>query len=62
MNLRPLGYEPYDTRLYRLGLSPVAALTSAKRVPRVHAESRRLPCRAPIPPRLVHESVHKSGC
>jgi hypothetical protein len=29
MNPRPLGYEPYDVRLARLGQSPVAALASA---------------------------------
>ena len=29
MNPRPLGYEPYDARLPRLGQSPVAALASA---------------------------------
>jgi len=28
-NPQPLGYEPYDVRLARLGQSPVAALASA---------------------------------
>jgi integrase len=49
-----LGYEQYDVRLRRLGLSPVVALT---------CWCARWPSSAspPISERLVHKSVHKYG-
>jgi hypothetical protein len=43
LNLRPLGYEPYDVRLWRLVPSPVVALTSVNSCPGVRVERRRFP-------------------
>jgi hypothetical protein len=43
LNLRPLGYEPYDARLPRLGLSPVTTLTSADLHSEVFCGLQRLP-------------------
>jgi hypothetical protein len=43
LNLRPLGYEQYDGLLWRLGSSPVAALTTADRLRVVSDAQARLP-------------------
>jgi hypothetical protein len=45
LNLRPLGYEPYDMRLRRLGSSLLCGLTSADVRPLVA-------CGRPHPPRI----------
>ncbi len=46
MNLRPLGYEPYDERLWRLGLSLTGAVTSTDRTGPISLRRLRLPCLA----------------
>jgi len=56
--MRPsLGYENNDERLSRLAQSPVTASASAdwqrEAVPGL--------LRLPVPPRLVHKAVHKTG-
>ena len=43
MNPRPLGYEPYDARLPRPGLSPADAVTSVDRTDPVSIRRLRLP-------------------
>ena len=43
MNPRPLGYEPYDVCLYRLGLSLVTLLTSVDLLREVFSDLLRLP-------------------
>ena len=43
MNLRPLGYEPYDASLWRLGPSLVGVVTSADRTDPVPLRRLRLP-------------------
>jgi hypothetical protein len=43
LNPRPLGYEPYDVRLCRLGLSLVTLLTSVDLLREVFSDLLRLP-------------------
>ena len=43
MNPRPLGYEPYDIGLYRLGLSLAGVVTSADRTNLISLCRLRLP-------------------
>ena len=47
MNPRPLGYEPYDPRLWRLGLSFAGAMTSTDGTD--HISIRREPAAWPQP-------------
>jgi hypothetical protein len=56
LNPRPLGYEPYDARLWRLGPSPVTPLASASLRREAVSDllcllrlslSRRVPCTIP---------------
>jgi hypothetical protein len=44
LNPRPLGYEPYDARLWCLGQSLVGVVTSADRTDPVSLRRFRLPC------------------
>lgn len=46
MNPRPLGYEPYDARLCRLGRSPAGAVTLTDGTDSVALGRLRLPCLA----------------
>jgi len=55
LNLRPLGYEQYDVRLRRLGLSPVVALTCCS-AQWPSSASRAV---SPVPSSLVNKSVSK---
>ena len=43
MNLRPLGYEPYDARLCRLGPSLAGMVTSVDRTDQISLRRLRLP-------------------
>ena len=61
LNPRPLGYEPYDVRLWRLGSSLVTALASAEVRYEVFLGPSASPPSRPVPPRLVHKCVHKSA-
>ena len=56
LNPRPLGYEPYDIRLWPLGPSLAIALISINGWGSVRVERRHLPLLNPSPPRLVHKS------
>src|SRR6476469_7654935 len=44
LNPRPLGYEPYDVRLWRPGPSLAGAVTSADRIDPISLRRLRLPC------------------
>jgi hypothetical protein len=44
LNPRPLGYEPYDVRLWRPGPSLAGAVTSADRTDPISLRRLRLPC------------------
>jgi hypothetical protein len=58
LNLRPLGHEPYDSRLRRLPRSGTPMVTWTL-IPwsRHHCTSSRL-----VPPRLISKSVSSAGC
>jgi hypothetical protein len=61
LNLRPLGYEPYDVHLCRLVRSPVAAMTLALRLAHVCVKISASPPSHRSRARLVHKSDSRPG-
>ena len=59
MNPRPLGYEPYDIGLWRLGPSLVTTLASADLRREVFSGLLHLPPFHRVPLRPVYKSVYR---